>query len=206
MLLTISEPLLEGRVSFGKAGAFTTERKTMKTKIAMFAAAATLSLAGAAFAQSTAPAQTPAATTSSTTTTTTAPAQSTTPAAPATDPAASAAPTSATPGAPAQSTTSSTTSTTSTAADADAAGTPSSANVAVDLKVGSEVKDPSGAVVGTISGTTTGADGSTNVVVTSGEKKFALPKASFSAATTGGLQTTATKAQIDATLAGAKPQ
>jgi hypothetical protein len=99
-----------------------------------------------------------------------------------------------------------TTSTTSTAADADAAGTPSSANVAVDLKVGSEVKDPSGAVVGTIAGTTTGADGSTNVVVTSGEKKFALPKASFSAATTGGLQTTATKAQIDATLAGAKPQ
>ena len=180
----------------------------MKTKIAMFAAAATLSLAGSAFAQSTAPAQTPPATTSSTTTTTTAPAQSTTPAAPATTaPAATpAAPTSALPGAPTQSTTSSTTSTTSTAADADAAGTPSSANVALDLKVGSEVKDPSGAVVGTIAGTTTGADGSTNVVVTSGEKKFALPKASFSAATTGGLQTTATKAQIDATLAGAKPQ
>jgi hypothetical protein len=183
----------------------------MKTKIAMFAAAASLSLTGAAFAQSTAPAaakptQTPAGT-SSTTTTTTAPAQSTTPAAPATTaPATSAAPTSALPGAPTQPATSSTTSTTSTAADADAAGTPSSANVAVDLKVGSEVKDPSGAVVGTISGTTTGADGSTNVVVTSGEKKFALPKASFSAATTGGLQTTATKAQIDATLAGAKPQ
>jgi hypothetical protein len=179
----------------------------MKTKIAMFAAAATLSLAGAAFAQSTAPAQTPA-TTSSTTTTTTAPAQSTTPAMPdsTTAPATSAAPTSAAPGAPAQSTTSSTTSTTSTAADADAAGTPSSASVALDLKVGSEVKDPSGAVVGTIAGTTAGADGSTNVVVTSGDKKFALPKASFSAATTGGLQTTATKAQIDATLAGAKPQ
>ncbi|KQY99047.1 hypothetical protein ASD21_03560 [Caulobacter sp. Root1455] len=179
----------------------------MKTKIAMFAAAATLSLTGAAFAQSTAPAakptQTPA-TTSSTTTTTTAPAQTMpSTAAPATTPAA---PTSALPGAPTQSTTSSTTSTTSTAADADAAGTPSSANVALDLKVGSEVKDPSGAVVGTIAGTTTGADGSTNVVVTSGEKKFALPKASFSAATTGGLQTTATKAQIDATLAGAKPQ
>ena len=179
----------------------------MKTKIAMFAAAASLSLTGAAFAQTTAPAQTPPATTSSTTTTTTAPAQSTTPAAPAaTAPATPAAPTSALPGAPTQSTTSSTTSTTSTAADADAAGTPSSANVALDLKVGSEVKDPSGAVVGTIAGTTTGADGSTNVVVTSGEKKFALPKASFSAATTGGLQTTATKAQIDATLAGAKPQ
>ncbi|MFZ0268515.1 hypothetical protein [Caulobacter sp.] len=172
----------------------------MKTKIAMFAAAATLSLAGAAFAQSTAPAaakpaQTPASTTSTTTSTTT-PAQATTPAMP----------TSALPGAPTQSTTSSTTSTTSTAADADAAGMPSSANVAVDLKVGSEVKDPSGAVVGTIGGITTGADGSTNVVVTSGEKKFALPKASFSTAATGGLQTTATKAQIDATLAGAKPQ
>lgn len=179
----------------------------MKTKIAMFAAAATLSLAGAAFAQSTAPAAAPAqtpATTSSTTTTTTAPAQATTPAAPSA--ATPATPAAALPGAPVQSTTSSTTSTTSTAADADAAGTPSSANVALDLKVGSEVKDPSGAVVGTIAGVTTGADGATNVVVTSGEKKFALPKASFSAATTGGLQTTATKAQIDATLAGAKPQ
>jgi len=181
----------------------------MKTKIAMFAAAATLSLAGAAFAQSTAPAQTPPATTSSTTTTTTAPGQSSTtaPAAPATTaPATTPDPAAALPGAPTQSTTSSTTSTTSTAADADAAGTPSSANVALDLKVGSEVKDPSGAVVGTIAGTTAGADGSTNVVVTSGDKKFALPKASFIAATTGGLQTTATKAQIDATLAGAKPQ
>lgn len=167
----------------------------MKTKIAMFAAAATLSLAGATFAQSTAPAQTPA-TTSSTTTTTTAPAQGTTPAMPA----------AALPGAPAQTTTSSTTSTTSTAADADAAGTPSSATVALDLKVGSEVKDPSGAVVGVIAGTAAGADGSTNVVVTSGEKKFALPKASFSVGADGGLATTATKAQIDATLAGAKPQ
>ena len=175
----------------------------MKTKIAMFAAA-TLSLAGTAFAQSTAPAQTPPATTSSTTTTTTAPAEATTPAAPATT--APAAPTSALPGAPTQSTPSSTTSTTSTAADADAAGTPSSANVALDLKVGSEVKDPSGAVVGTIAGTTAGADGSTNVVVTSGDKKFALPKASLSVGADGALATTATKAQIDATLAGAKPQ
>ena len=171
----------------------------MKTKIAMFAAAATLSLAGAAFAQSTAPAapttpaQTPPATTS-TTTTTTAPASATT-----------AAPTTPSATAPAQTTTSSTT-TSTTAADADAAGTPSSANVALDLKVGSEVKDPSGAVVGTISGTSAGADGSTNVVVTSGEKKFALPKASFSAGADGSLATTATKAQIDATLAGAKPQ
>ena len=175
----------------------------MKTKIAMFAAAATLSLAGAAFAQSTAPAAAPAqtpATTSSTTTTTTAPAQ-TTPS--ATTPATPAA---ALPGAPAQTTTSSTTSTTSTAADADAAGTPSSATVALDLKVGSEIKDPSGAVVGVIAGTSAGADGSTNVVVTSGDKKFALPKASFSVGADGGLATTATKAQIDATVAGAKPQ
>lgn len=164
----------------------------MKTKIAMFAAAATLSLAGAAFAQDTAPAQTPpASTTSSTTTTTTAPADSTA-AAPAT--------------AQDQTTTSSTTSTTSTAPDATAAGTPSSANVALDLKVGSEVKDPSGAVVGTIAGTSAGADGSTNVVVSSGATKFALPKASFSAGADGSLATTATKAQIDATLAAAKPQ
>jgi cytoskeletal protein RodZ len=157
----------------------------MKTKIAMFAAAATLSLAGAAFAQQTTPAQAPSqappASTSSTTTTTTAP-----------DPATGA-----------QTTTSSTT---TQANDAAAAGAPSSANVALDLKAGAEVKDPSGAVVGTIAGTAAGADGSTNVVVTSGEKKFALPKASFSAAADGGLQTTATKAQIDATLAGAKPQ
>jgi hypothetical protein len=181
----------------------------MKTKIAYFAAAATLSLAGAAFAQSTAPAGTaaktkPPVTTSSTTTTTTAPAQATTPAAPAalTPPA----PATTAPAAPIQSTTSSTTSTTSTAADADAAGTPSSANVALDLKVGSEVKDPSGAVIGTIAGASAGADGSTNVVVTSGEKKFALPKASFSLGADGALATTATKAQIDATLAGAKPQ
>jgi hypothetical protein len=180
----------------------------MKTKIAMFAAAATSFAGRRCFRPIDGPGPdrpTPA-TTSSTTTTTTAPAQSTTPAAPATTTRPPRPRRPAPPGAPTQSATSSTTSTTSTAADADAAGTPSSANVALDLKVGSEVKDPSGAVVGTIAGTTAGADGATNVVVTSGEKKFALPKASFSAAATGGLQTTATKAQIDATLAGAKPQ
>jgi flagellar biosynthesis component FlhA len=44
------------------------------------------------------------------------------------------------------------------------------------------------------------------VVVTSGDKKFALPKASLSVGADGALATTATKAQIDATLAGAKPQ
>ena len=98
------------------------------------------------------------------------------------------------------------TGTTGTTPDASASGTPSSANVALDLKVGSEVKDPSGAVVGTIAGTSAGADGSTNVVVSSGDKKFALPKASLSVGADGALATTATKAQIDATLAGATPQ
>jgi len=186
----------------------------MKTKIAMFAAAATLSLAGAAFAQSTSSTGTPAAgamtpsghtmPSAQTTPSGTTSATPATPASPSTGMQASP----ATPASPATGAAAPTgaTGTAGTAADADAAGTPSSANVALDLKVGSEVKDPSGAVVGTIAGTTAGADGSTNVVVTSGDKKFALPKASFSAAATGGLQTTATKAQIDATLAGAKPQ
>ncbi|PXA91879.1 hypothetical protein DMC25_05435 [Caulobacter sp. D4A] len=154
----------------------------MKTKFAYLAAAATLSLAGAAYAQSTAQ-----------DTNTTAPA----------DPAAAAQPPSST-----TSTTSTTTTTTppadtSAAAGADAAGTPSSATVSGDFKVGSEIKDPSGAVVGTISDTATGADGSANVVVSSGEKKFALPKASLSAGADGSISTTATKAQIDAALAGA---
>lgn len=159
----------------------------MKTKIAYLAAAATLALAGAAFAQDTTPAtgqtmpeQTPPSST-------TAPAPATTQPA---DPTQSA-PTQSSP---------------STAPDAAAAGTPSSANVPLDLKVGSEVKDPSGAVVGTIAGTSAGADGSTNVVVSSGATKFALPKASLSLGADGSLATTATKAQIDATLAGAKPQ
>jgi hypothetical protein len=92
------------------------------------------------------------------------------------------------------------------AASAAASGTPTSATVGVEPKVGAEIKDPSGVVVGTIAGTSAGADGSTNVVVTSGDKKFALPKASLSVGADGALATTATKAQIDATLAGAKPQ
>jgi len=78
--------------------------------------------------------------------------------------------------------------------------------VGVEPKVGAAIKDPSGVVVGTIAGTSAGVDGSTNVVVTSGDKKFALPKASLSVGADGALATTATKTQIDATLAGAKPQ
>lgn len=185
----------------------------MKSKIAMFAAAATLSLAGAAFAQSSATSQTPPAT-GATPSGQTMPSAQTTPS--GTTSATPASPSPGTPGAdpatpadPATGAAPSTgaTGTTGTAAGADAAGTPSSANVALDLKTGSEVKDPSGAVVGVIAGTTAGADGSTNVVVTSGDKKFALPKASLSVGADGALQTTATKAQIDATLAGAaKPQ
>lgn len=178
----------------------------MKLKIAYFAAAATLSLAGAAFAQSTAPAGTPGTTPPTSGSalpgqempsaqTTPSGATSATPATPA-SPSTGAAATPATPASPSA----------GTAADASASGTPSSATVGVDAKVGSEVKDPSGAVVGTIAGTSAGADGSTNVVVTSGDKKFALPKASLSVGADGALATTATKAQIDATLAGAKPQ
>lgn len=181
----------------------------MKIKIAYFAAAATLSLAGAAFAQSTAPAGAPGMSGATPPMTGTTPSgqempsaqttpSGTTSATPAT-PASPSAGTPATPATPASPSA-------STAADAQAAGTPSSATVGVDLKVGSEVKDPSGAVVGTIAGTSAGADGSTNVVVTSGDKKFALPKASLSVGADGALATTATKAQIDATLAGAKPQ
>lgn len=88
---------------------------------------------------------------------------------------------------------------------ADTAATPSSATIATDFKVGTEVKDPAGVVVGTISGTSAAADGSTNVVITSGAVKFALPSVSL-ATTADGVTTTATKAQIDATLAGARPQ
>lgn len=88
---------------------------------------------------------------------------------------------------------------------ADSAATPSSANVA-SFKVGSAVKDAQGVPVGQISGTSTGADGSTNVIVTNGGVKFALPGNSLSAGADGSVSTTATKAQIDATVAGAKPQ
>jgi len=141
-------------------------------KIAFFAAAATLTFAGAAFAQSTMATptqgqQTPADMTGTTTTTTTA----TSPAQPS----------------------------------ADTSAAPASATVTGDFKVGTEVKDPAGVSVGTISGASAAADGSVNVVVTNGGVKFALPSASLSS-NAGALTTTATKAQIDATLAGAKPQ
>ncbi len=155
-------------------------------KTAFFAAAASMMFAGAAFAQSAPKTTQPASPPTSTTTTTTQPA------APMTSPGMAAP------------TTSSTT-TTTTAPGADAAGTPTSAAVAADFKLGAQVKDPAGVSVGTISGTSAAADGSTNVVITNGAVKFALPGVSL-ATTADGYSTTATKAQIDATLAGAKPQ
>jgi len=166
-------------------------------KIAFFAAAATLTFAGAAFAQSTMATPTPG--------------QQTPPAA---SPAAAPALPATTPTPPALQTpadmTSSTTTTTTTATppaqpSADTSAAPASATVTSDFKVGSEVKDPAGVSIGTISGTSAAADGSVNVVITHGAVKFALPSASLSS-NAGVLSTTATKAQIDATLAGAKPQ
>jgi hypothetical protein len=165
-------------------------------KLAFFAAAATLTFAGAALAQQATP--TPAQQvpqTSSPTATPTAP--MTTPVPPA----------EATPANPATTGAAASTTTTTTTAQpsADTAAAPTSAAVGADFKVGTEIKDPAGVTVGTISGSSAAADGSTNVVVTNGAVKFALPGASLS--TTGGVtSTTATKAQIDATLAGAKPK
>jgi len=95
--------------------------------------------------------------------------------------------------------------TTPAAPDASTGAAPASAVVASDFKVGSEVRDPAGVTIGTISGTSAAADGSVNVVITDGQRKFALPSASLSS-NAGVLATTATKAQIDATLASAKPQ
>lgn len=156
-------------------------------KLAFFAAAATLTFAGAALAQ------TPSAT----------PGQQTPPASsPMTAPSAPA----STPVPPAEATSQTTTTTTTTAQpSAETAAAPTSASVGADFKVGTEIKDPAGVSIGTISGTSTAADGSTNVVVTNGDVKFALPGASLST-TAGVTSTTATKAQIDATLAGAKPK
>lgn len=155
-------------------------------KITFLAAAASMTFAGAAFAQQTAPMTTqPALPPTSTTTTTTQPS------APMTSPEMAAPTTSST--------------TTTTAPGAEAAGMPTSAAVAADFKLGAQVKDPAGVPVGTISGTSAAADGSTNVVITNGAVKFALPGVSLAVATDG-YSTTATKAQIDATLAGAKPQ
>ncbi len=163
-------------------------------KFALFAAAATLTFAGAAFAQSTMGMPTPGQ-------------QTPLPASPAAAPALPA----TTPTPPALQTPADTTSTTTTTAtppaqpSADTSAAPASAMVTSDFKVGSEVKDPAGVAIGTISGTSAAADGSVNVVITNGAVKFALPSASLSS-NAGVLSTTATKAQIDATLAAAKPQ
>ena len=90
-----------------------------------------------------------------------------------------------------------------TAMGAETAATPSSATVAAALAAGAAVKDPSGAEIGVIAGDGTAADGSATVLVSQGDKKFALPRNSLSVGADGMVSTTATKAQIDATLAGA---
>ncbi|PIB93576.1 hypothetical protein [Caulobacter sp. FWC2] len=172
----------------------------MTNKIALLAAAASLTFAGAAFAQSTTTTTTPASPTTGAmppaSTTMPAPTQSTTTMTPAQS--------TTTTMTPSGSTTTQTT-TPPSANPADAAGTPTSASVA-SFKVGSAVKDAGGVSVGQITGTSTGADGSTNVIVANGGVKFALPANSLSAGADGSVSTTATKAQIDATVAGAKPQ
>lgn len=169
-------------------------------KLAFFAAAATLTFAGAAFAQSTTAMPTPGQQTP--------PSASpmATPSLPSTTPVPPAETMAPAQTAPTESTTSTTTtSTTSAQPSADSAAAPASATAGAEFKVGTEVKDPAGVALGTISGTSTAADGSVNVVVTNGAVKFALPGASLST-NAGVTTTTATKAQIDATLAGAKPQ
>ena len=181
----------------------------MTHKLVLLAAAASLTFAGAAFAQTTTtttPTPTnpsgpmPPAQTSAPGQTMTPPGQMTTkPGATSADPATPAASgmSAAQPANPA---------TPPFASSADSTGAPTSASVAPAFKVGMAVKDSQGVLDGQISGTTTGADGSTNVIVTHGGVKFALPGNSLTATADGGVQTTATKAQIDATVAGAKPQ
>ncbi|MDB5455055.1 MAG: hypothetical protein JWP92_640 [Caulobacter sp.] len=159
-------------------------------KLAYLAAAATLAFAGAALAQ------TPPSPGSAQQTQTT-PGAATTP-----DPSAAVG--SGAPGtgkaAGAPSSGAATTTPPADASSASGAGTPSSATVAGEVPIGAQVKDPAGNLLGSIDSTTTGADGSTNVVVSSGGKKFALPKASLTVSG-GAVSTTATKAQIDAALA-----
>lgn len=176
----------------------------MTNKLALLGAAASLMFAGAAFAQTTTTPNTISATPPTlpsgsvqSSSPATAPPQSTAPQTtmpqttmPQGDQPSSAMPPAAKP----------------PANPADSAAQPSSANVATDFKVGMSVKDSQGVSVGQITGSSTGADGSTNVIVTNGGVKFALPANSLSATADGGVQTTATKAQIDATVAGAKPQ
>ncbi|WP_425995603.1 hypothetical protein [Caulobacter sp. DWR1-3-2b1] len=163
-------------------------------RIAFFAAAATLTFAGAAFAQTTLTPGQQVPQTASPMATPTAPMTTPVP------PAEASTTTTTTTSAPAATAT-----TPPAAPNADTGAAPASAVVASDFKVGSEVMDPAGLSIGTISGTSAAADGSVNVVITHGAVKFALPSASLSSKA-GVLSTTATKAQIDATLAGAKPR
>ncbi|WP_419254383.1 hypothetical protein ACN2C6_02850 [Caulobacter sp. ErkDOM-YI] len=165
-------------------------------KIAFFAAAATLTFAGAASAQSTMATPTPGQQKPQ------AASPAAAPALPATTPTP---PALQTPADMSSTTTTTTTATSPAQPSADTSAAPASATVTSDFKVGTEVKDPAGVSVGTISGASAAADGSVNVVITNGGVKFALPSASLSS-NAGALTTTATKAQIDATLAGAKPQ
>ncbi|OYW51168.1 MAG: hypothetical protein B7Z34_02545 [Novosphingobium sp. 12-62-10] len=161
-----------------------------RTRIALFAAAATLTFAGAAFAQTALTPGQQIPMTASPMATPTAPMTTPVPPAEATTTTSSPVPATTTPPA---------------APNADTGAAPASAVVASDFKVGSEVRDPAGVTIGTISGTSAAADGSVNVVIANGATKFALPSASLSSKA-GVLATTATKAQIDATLAAAKPQ
>jgi hypothetical protein len=172
----------------------------MKTnKLAFFAAAATLSFAGAALAQTTSATPTPGQQVPQTSS------PAATPSAPMTTPVPPAEATPANPATTGAAASTTTTTTTTAQPSADTAAAPTSASVGADFKVGTEIKDPAGVSVGTISGTSVAADGSTNVVVSNGAVKFALPGASLST-NAGVTSTTATKAQIDATLAGAKPK
>ncbi|MDI1366420.1 MAG: hypothetical protein PSX79_16445 [bacterium] len=154
-------------------------------KLTFFAAAASLTFAGAALAQT---ALTPGQQTPLTASPMATPSLPTTTPVPPMDRAAT-----------------TSTATPSASMSAEANASPISAIVASDYTIGTQVRDPSGVVVGAISGSGAAADGSINVTVTSGATKFALPSASLYS-NAGALTTTATKAQIDATVASAKAQ
>lgn len=158
-------------------------------KLTFFAAAASLTFAGAALAQA---ALTPGQQTPLTGSPMATPSLPTTTPVPPMERSA-----------PGAATTSTATPSASMSAEANAS--PISAIVASDYTIGTQVRDPSGVVVGAISGSGAAADGSINVTVTSGATKFALPSASLYS-NAGALTTTATKAQIDATVASAKAQ
>ncbi|OYX90971.1 MAG: hypothetical protein B7Y78_13080, partial [Caulobacter sp. 35-67-4] len=116
-----------------------------RTRIALFAAAATLTFAGAAFAQTALTPGQQIPMTASPMATPTAP--MTTPVPPAEATTTTSSPVTATTTPPA-------------APNADTGAAPASAVVASDFKVGSEVRDPAGVTIGTISGTSAAADGS----------------------------------------------